>query len=202
MEGVVVIGATNKPDMLDAALLRPGRFDRLLLTPAPDEGSRFKIFKIHTRNMPIKVTAAESREISREFEHARIDLEKQKMEIIMQSTKGGSVYQSNWNQHDENEKKPTGKIKDFSDKDKLLYLLSLNTEGYSGADIEGLCREAAMLALRGDIASSVVTKKHFEEAMKEIAPTITKDLIQHYERLKETRTSDIYKTDKKDTDVV
>ena len=140
MEGVVVIGATNKPDMLDPALLRPGRFDRLLLTPAPDKKSRIAIFGIHTKRIPL------ARDIS---------LEK----------------------------------------------LAEETEGYSGADIEGLCREAAMLALRENIKSSEVNKSHFERAKKNIPASITKDLINYYKKLKESRSSDIVKEYKRDTDV-
>ena len=49
LKGVVVIGATNRPDMIDEALLRPGRFDRMLEVPAPDKESRKQIFQIHTR---------------------------------------------------------------------------------------------------------------------------------------------------------
>ncbi len=51
--GVVVIGATNRPDIIDPALLRPGRFDRLILVPAPDEKARLEIFKVHTRRVPL-----------------------------------------------------------------------------------------------------------------------------------------------------
>ncbi|WP_297512250.1 CDC48 family AAA ATPase, partial [Thermococcus sp.] len=51
--GVVVIAATNRPDILDPALLRPGRFDRLILVPAPDEKARLEIFKVHTRKVPL-----------------------------------------------------------------------------------------------------------------------------------------------------
>ncbi|MFA5861910.1 MAG: AAA family ATPase, partial [Candidatus Thermoplasmatota archaeon] len=54
LEGVVVIGATNRPDILDPALLRAGRFDRLLQAPAPDKDARRKILEIHTANMPLK----------------------------------------------------------------------------------------------------------------------------------------------------
>jgi transitional endoplasmic reticulum ATPase len=54
MEGVVVIATTNRPDILDPALLRPGRFDRLVYVPAPDEKTRLEIFKIHTKDMPLK----------------------------------------------------------------------------------------------------------------------------------------------------
>ena len=53
LENVVVIGATNRPDLVDPALLRPGRFDRLVLIPAPDKKARLEILKIHTKNMPL-----------------------------------------------------------------------------------------------------------------------------------------------------
>jgi len=53
LRGVVVIGATNRPDMIDEALLRPGRFDRLLEVPVPDREARMQIFQIHTRNKPL-----------------------------------------------------------------------------------------------------------------------------------------------------
>jgi transitional endoplasmic reticulum ATPase len=53
LENIVVIAATNRPDLIDSALLRPGRFDRLVLVPAPDEEARLEIFKIHTRGMPL-----------------------------------------------------------------------------------------------------------------------------------------------------
>jgi len=50
---VVVIGATNRPDILDPALLRPGRFDRLVYVPPPDKAARLEILKVHTRRMPL-----------------------------------------------------------------------------------------------------------------------------------------------------
>ncbi|KAG0164959.1 hypothetical protein DFQ30_009155 [Apophysomyces sp. BC1015] len=52
-ESVLVVGATNRPDMLDAALLRPGRFDQLVYVPPPDETARYEILKIHTRHVPL-----------------------------------------------------------------------------------------------------------------------------------------------------
>lgn len=52
-EGVIVIGATNRPTLLDSALLRPGRFDELVYLPVPDEEARLHILKIHTREMPL-----------------------------------------------------------------------------------------------------------------------------------------------------
>ncbi len=53
IKGVTIIGATNRPDMLDPALLRPGRFDRVILVDVPDASSRKKIFEVHTRNTPL-----------------------------------------------------------------------------------------------------------------------------------------------------
>ncbi|MFH1972359.1 MAG: CDC48 family AAA ATPase [archaeon] len=53
LNDVVVIAATNRPDILDPALLRPGRFDRIILTPIPDKVARLEILKMHTKNMPL-----------------------------------------------------------------------------------------------------------------------------------------------------
>ena len=51
---VIFIGATNRIDILDPALLRPGRFDRIIELPIPNEKSRESIFKIHTRNLKLE----------------------------------------------------------------------------------------------------------------------------------------------------
>lgn len=53
LEGVVVIGATNRPTLIDPALLRPGRFDELVYVPVPDRDGRLKILQIHTADMPL-----------------------------------------------------------------------------------------------------------------------------------------------------
>ena len=53
LRAVVVIGATNRPDVIDPALIRPGRFDELILVPIPDEGARREIFKVHTEKMAL-----------------------------------------------------------------------------------------------------------------------------------------------------
>ncbi len=120
LEGVVVLGATNRHDMLDPSLLRPGRFDNMLLIPAPDRNSRLEIFKVHTKKMPLK----------------NVNLEK----------------------------------------------LADLTEDYSGADIEGVCREAGMNALRDNPNAKEVTSKHFEKALAEIKPSLTKEEMERYEK--------------------
>jgi transitional endoplasmic reticulum ATPase len=124
LHDVVVIGATNRPDMLDTALLRPGRFDRLIFTDVPDKKSRLEIFKIHTKKMPL------AREI---------------------------------------------KLTTFAEK----------TEGYSGADIEAVCREAGMLALREDINAKNVKIKHFIGALKKFSPSVTQDTIKKYKNIEQ-----------------
>jgi transitional endoplasmic reticulum ATPase len=53
LKGVVVIGATNRPDIIDPALLRPGRFDELIMVPVPELESRKKIFEVHLQKVPL-----------------------------------------------------------------------------------------------------------------------------------------------------
>ena len=122
MEGVVVIGATNRPDMIDHGLLRTGRFDRLILVPIPDKKARLEILKVHSRGMPIE-------------------------------------------------------------KDVDVEALADELDGYTGADIEGLCREAAMTALREDLKSNRVFMRHFEEARKSVPPSIDEETVRFYERI-------------------
>jgi len=120
LQNVAVVAATNRPDILDPAVLRPGRFDRLVYVPAPDEQSLLQILKIHTRGMPLA-------------------------------------------------------------KDINLSELARNMAGYSGADVEAVCREAAMNSLRGNIDSKEVTLQDFKEAMVKIKPSITSDMDAWYQ---------------------
>ena len=124
LQDVVVIAATNRPDIVDPAVLRPGRTDRLILVGPPDKNARVEIFKIYTLDMPITED---------------VDIEK----------------------------------------------IAMAAEGYAGSDIEALCREAAMLALRENMDVQEVEARHFTEAMKKIHPTVTADVIRWYERQSE-----------------
>jgi transitional endoplasmic reticulum ATPase len=119
LEDVVVIAATNRPDIVDPAILRPGRFDRLIYVPDPDEDARLEIFKIYTKEMPLT-------------------------------------------------------------KDVNLGDLARMSKGYSGADIEALCREAAMNALRRDIEATKVSAEDFRNAVEKIGPTIRPDMEAWY----------------------
>ncbi len=119
LEGVVVIAATNRPDIVDPALLRPGRFDRLVFIPPPDTEARKRILEVHTRKMPLE----------------GVD----------------------------------------------LVTLAEKTVGYTGADIENLCREAGMSAIRDN--SDVVKMKHFEEALNIVKPSLDEETIKYYESI-------------------
>ena len=118
---VVVLAATNRPDLLDPGLLRPGRFDRIISTIIPDKKTRLEVFKIHTKDMPLA-------------------------------------------------------------KDVDLNKLTELTKNYVGADIEAICREAALFALRKDIKIKQVTMKDFEKALKKVRTSISEEYAEKYKK--------------------
>ena len=122
-KGVVVIASTNRPELVDPALLRPGRLDRLLYVTAPDLKARERIIMVHTKNMPL----AENVSITH---------------------------------------------------------LAQVTEGYSGADLENLCREAGMQAIRELLYDfKQIEYQHFEHALDKIKSTLSDSVIQRYEQM-------------------
>jgi transitional endoplasmic reticulum ATPase len=138
LEDVVVVATTNRPDLIDSALLRPGRLDRHVHVPVPDEDARRAIFEVHTREKPI----AEG-----------VDLDE----------------------------------------------LAARTDGYVGADIEAVCREASMNASREFITEMEdatdademerslgnvrITQTHFEAALDEVNPSVTAETREQYEEI-------------------
>ena len=124
LNDVIVVGATNRPDILDPALLRPGRFDRIILTPVPDDKARLQILKIHSKSMPLA-------------------------------------------------------------KDVDLNVIAEKTENYVGADLESLCREAAILALRKDMGAKQVNMDNFNEALKKVRSSINAEDIKRYEDIED-----------------
>jgi len=122
---VVFIAATNRPDLIDPALLRPGRIDKLIIVPAPDEVAREAILKVHTRNVKL-------------------------------------------------------------DKDVSIKELAKKTKGYSGADLEGMVREAALIVLsQNNMKPGLISMKHFEEVLKKMNPTIDETSQRAYGEFKE-----------------
>ena len=120
LEDVAIIAATNRPDIMDPGLMRPGRFDRHIKVDTPSEEGRLAIFEVHTKNMPLA-------------------------------------------------------------DDVNLKKLARNTEGYVGADIEAICREAAMLTLRNNIEASTIPNKYFKEAIEKVKPANSEEeqLVQY-----------------------
>jgi transitional endoplasmic reticulum ATPase len=136
-KGIVVIASTNRLDLLDKALLRPGRFDRIIYTPPPDEESRLKILGVHTKDMNL-----------------------------------------------------TDEARDFLPK------LAQITTFYSGADLDNLCRESGMQAIRDFFRANPeeannpehriqVEKYHFDISLKKIQPSLTEDTIKEYDKMAE-----------------
>ena len=195
LHDVVVIAATNRPDIVDTALLRPGRFDRMILTHIPDENTRLEIFKVHAKGMPISV---EEQPIKRkmvavksisgsdsEFEYDRQSKSKISNKIKSRMIGGEPVNESDIESLERNERSSLDENGDIKSREELLKYLAKKTEGYVGADIEAVCREAAILALREDINAREIYKKHFEKALDKVRPSVTKDVEKAYEELQE-----------------
>jgi transitional endoplasmic reticulum ATPase len=124
MGNVMVVGATNRPDMIDPALIRSGRFDRLVMIGQPDVDGREQILKIHTGDTPLSA-------------------------------------------------------------DVSLREVAEMTDGYVGSDLESIGREAAIEALREDDDAEEVHMRHFRSSMDSVRPTITDDILEYYEQMKE-----------------
>jgi len=125
LDEVIIVAATNRPEMIDPALLRSGRFERVLHVPPPDKPARESIMEIHSSGMPLS---------------------------------------------------------SFSMKDILGSM-----EGFTGADIEAVCREAALIAMRA--GKKKVTKGHFEDAISRVRPTVTPEMLEYYSKMEERLTS-------------
>ena len=175
LQNVVVIGATNRPDMIDPAILRPGRFDRILLVPGPDKEGVLNILKIHTSKMPLGVTKEEIKEIENKLKNEKVNIVSKMAADEVINDKDTTKFKE----------RTITKFKDLSDKDKMLYYIAEKLDGYVGADIENLAREAAMLALRENINIKQIKLKHFEDAMKKVKPSVTKSDMDKYQKIEE-----------------
>jgi transitional endoplasmic reticulum ATPase len=190
LRDIVVIAATNRPDIIDTALLRPGRFDRIVLVGVPDAKGRELIFNVHTKNIPITLSKEENEELDSEFGSIKVKISKKvKTNVLSKMAAGQAVTEEDLERgvEIEDNAKSTKELnfKDLKSKDKLLYYLASKTEGYVGADIEAICREAAMLALREDMKAKAVNKKHFEDALNKVGPSVNKEVEEAYKQLKD-----------------
>ena len=175
LKNVVVIGATNRPDMLDSALMRPGRFDRILLVDIPNDKSREKILEVHTKKMPITLEKEEAKEIERYFGK----------EAKFESLSKNNLVKSIANKEGVKEEKTKYEISELSDREKLIHYLVKKTEGFVGADLENFVREAAIIALRKDINSKFITLKDFDNALIKVKPSVSEDTAKRYKKIEE-----------------
>ena len=131
---VVVIGITNRPDVLDNSLLRTGRLDLVLYVSPPDEKGRLEIIKILTKKMPL-----------------------------------------------------TNDVK--------LQEIAIATQNYSGADLAALCREAAVHAMQNN--SDKISSQDFAKSLKQVKPSITKEVDLWYNNVKESISNVVPKSEDK-----
>jgi transitional endoplasmic reticulum ATPase len=197
LRGVVVMGATNRLDMVDPALLRTGRFDRLVYIGEPIEEDRMKILSIHTRSMPIAGSALD------EFIGAVEHLSESELETLLEPlgsdrkiTLGelsGKLPATPKPGGEEQNPLPRKRILSILSahrltledpvRDTLLGAIAKNTTGYVGSDLEGVCREAGMLAMRD--GSPFVEERHFEAASGKIHAMMNDNVREYYRRMRE-----------------
>jgi transitional endoplasmic reticulum ATPase len=197
LKDVVVMGATNRPDIVDPALLRAGRFDRLVYIGEPTFEDRKKIIHIHTRYMPLEGSALEDimyltegyseEAIAELVEKMGKDqnLDPEDVKNAIKPAAEGSTGASVGIRRKRFIELLNEKHLVFVDpaREKLATTLSEITEGFVGSDLESICREAGMLALRED--ATIVTRHHFEEAQKKVHPMMNERLREYYKNIQQ-----------------
>jgi transitional endoplasmic reticulum ATPase len=197
LKDVVIMGATNRPEMVDPALLRAGRFDRLVYIGEPVFEDRKQIIAIHTRFMPLEGSRLEeivrltaqynedaitelveklgrNREVTADEITAAITPAPEKMTGIPAGTRRRSLI--------EHMAERNLTLADPA-RESLAADLARVTEGFVGSDLEALCREAGMLALREGV--KVVATRHFDAARNKVHPTMNENLRQYYGKIQQ-----------------
>jgi SpoVK/Ycf46/Vps4 family AAA+-type ATPase len=152
LRDVIVIAATNRPDLLDEALLRPGRFDRLVYVGLPDMDERRHILRIHLGKVPLAVPSSSDPVVGELPVERRTDGIQDFLPTV-------SAF-----------------------RETLYERLAVATEGYSGAEIAACIREACLLAMEQDPATAEqVYPRHLEEALQRVQPRTDTKLLRLYE---------------------
>jgi transitional endoplasmic reticulum ATPase len=198
LKDVVVMGATNQPTLVDPALLRAGRFDRLVYIGEPDLADRKKILSIHLRSTPIENSTLEELVDQTEgFDESAFDdifaklgndrqiTAEEALAVVHQATaqKEGKL----------NRGQRRRQLLDLMirqnltlidvPRDKVVREIAEKTDGYVGADLEGLCREAGIFAMRE--RARYVTLRHFEQSLAKVHPTMNERLQEFYGRIRQ-----------------
>jgi transitional endoplasmic reticulum ATPase len=195
LNDVVVLAASNRPDIIDPALLRSGRFDRLVYIAEPSVEDRKAILAVHTRTMPIEGSVMD--ELLEGLSGiAEADIEALSKKLSGREVTVKQVLASAKKFPRDSETpffelrrlvaslfaKECVNVKDAA-REKLLDKLASETEGYVGSDLEGLCREAAMLALRR--GADFVSPSDFEAAKSSVHPTMNPRVREYYEGIRQ-----------------
>ncbi|HUU76159.1 MAG TPA: CDC48 family AAA ATPase [Methanoregulaceae archaeon] len=198
LKDVVVIGATNQPTLVDPALLRAGRFDRLVYIGEPNIDDRKNILGIHIRYMPIEGSALEKLvEMTGHFDEAGLDdilehsgnnrsITIDEYLAIIESMKQGDTVPLNRGhrrKHLVDGMAGRGLALDDEQRELLVSSIAKKTEGYVGSDLETLCREAGIFAMREQ--AKTVTEKHFEASIEKVHPTMNERLRDSYGRIRQ-----------------
>ncbi|MBI4210671.1 MAG: AAA family ATPase [Candidatus Diapherotrites archaeon] len=183
LKGVVFVAATNRPDLIDPALLRPGRVDKIIKVPAPDFEARKLILKIHSKDVPIEFSLSDN-ELDWLAKEYSPGISKKVKELFSRLTDKKST---------EDRKKFFDSLGEIPEKQELkellvyptIFALASKTDGYSGADLEGLIREAALVSMQeAGFRPAEVRMSHFEAALKKILPSISKETTEAYDGFK------------------
>ncbi|MFH0968578.1 MAG: CDC48 family AAA ATPase, partial [Methanobacteriota archaeon] len=195
LRDVVVMGATNRPDIIDPALLRTGRFDRLIYIGEPDLQGRIEVMRIHTQMMPIEGSATEDI-IDLTKTYTEEDLEQLALHLergrIYRSDEMAELVQANGSgEGDLSQLTRRRLLKEIWTKlnvtvtdelaDEIFTDIATQTAGFVGADLEGLCREAGIFAMRE--GAKQVARKHFEQARAKVHPTMNDNLHVAYQKI-------------------
>ncbi|HJJ48895.1 MAG TPA: CDC48 family AAA ATPase [Methanocorpusculum sp.] len=196
LHDVVILAASNRPDIIDPALLRSGRFDRLVYIAPPSASDRKEIFAVHMRTMPIEGSLFD--ELAKELRGLSDDSVEVLGEKLAGKTRTAKQILASAKSLPKGEDRPVFEIRTalanafaknqvtFKDpvRTALIERLAEETEGFVGSDIEGICREAAMHALRE--GRGFVSGEDFSFAKGRVHPTMNEHVRKYYEGIEKS----------------
>ncbi|MDU9375438.1 ATP-dependent zinc metalloprotease FtsH [Methanocorpusculaceae archaeon Sp1] len=195
LNDVVVLAASNRPDIIDPALLRSGRFDRLVYITDPKLADREAILAVHMRSMPLeKSMLDEAAEVlagcsedavialAEKFAGKTLTLKQIKTfaKKIEKSPEGLPAPQLRRLITDAAAEKQI--VLEDPERSAFIAKIAADTEGYVGSDLESLCREAAMHSLRRNAV--FVSERDFADAKLRIHPTMNERVREYYEGIR------------------